>query len=49
VVHDLVLSGGRVVDPESGLDGVRDVAIDGGSVTAIKARLDAAARCAGSS
>jgi len=33
--HDLVLRGGRVIDPESGLDGVRDVGIDGRRITAI--------------
>ncbi|MDE0884308.1 MAG: amidohydrolase family protein [Myxococcota bacterium] len=32
---DLVLRGGRVVDPESGLDGVRNVAIDRGRIVAI--------------
>jgi cytosine/adenosine deaminase-related metal-dependent hydrolase len=42
VVHEVVLSGGRVVDPETGFDDVRDVAIDGGSVTAIGERLDGA-------
>jgi N-acyl-D-aspartate/D-glutamate deacylase len=35
VVHDLVIKGGRVLDPETGLDGVRDVAVDGGLVSAI--------------
>jgi N-acyl-D-aspartate/D-glutamate deacylase len=35
VAHDVVLAGGRVIDPETGFDGVRDVAIDGGSVAAI--------------
>lgn len=35
VVHDLVIKGGRVLDPETGLDGVRDVAIDGGLITAV--------------
>src|SRR4029450_4948901 len=34
-LHDLVIRGGRVLDPESGLAAVRDVAIDGGQVTAI--------------
>jgi cytosine/adenosine deaminase-related metal-dependent hydrolase len=33
--HDLVLRGGRVVDPHSGLDAVRDVGIDGDVVRAI--------------
>jgi dihydroorotase-like cyclic amidohydrolase len=33
--YDLVLRGGRVVDPESGLDGVRDVGIDGRRIASI--------------
>jgi N-acyl-D-aspartate/D-glutamate deacylase len=33
--YDLVISGGRVLDPASGLDGVRFVAIEGGKVAAI--------------
>jgi len=33
--HELVLRGGRVVDPETGLDAVRDVAVDGGRVSAV--------------
>lgn len=32
---DLVLRGGRVMDPESGLDGVRDVAIKDGKIAAL--------------
>ncbi len=32
---DLVLKGGRVMDPESGLDGIRDVGILQGKITAI--------------
>jgi Amidohydrolase family len=31
--HDIVLRGGRVIDPETGLDAVRDVAISGGRIT----------------
>jgi N-acyl-D-aspartate/D-glutamate deacylase len=34
-LHDLVIRGGRVVDPETRLDAVRDVAIDGGRIAAI--------------
>jgi N-acyl-D-aspartate/D-glutamate deacylase len=37
--HTLVLSGGRVIDPESGLDAVRDVGISGGTVREIGAHL----------
>jgi cytosine/adenosine deaminase-related metal-dependent hydrolase len=40
VTHELVLSGGRVLDPETGLDRVCDVGIDGGSVAALAAHLD---------
>jgi predicted amidohydrolase len=32
---DLVLRGGRVIDPESGLDAVRDVAVARGRIAAI--------------
>ena len=33
--YDLVIANGRVMDPESGLDGVRSVAIRGGKVVAL--------------
>ena len=33
--YDLVIANGRVMDPESGLDAVRDVAISGGKIQAI--------------
>ena len=33
--YDLVISGGRVADPESGLDAVRKIAVNGGRVVAI--------------
>ncbi|HZW05705.1 MAG TPA: amidohydrolase family protein, partial [Phycisphaerales bacterium] len=36
----LVIVGGRVLDPSTGLDKVADVAIDGGVVRAIGAKLD---------
>ena len=32
---DLVLRGGRVIDPESGLDAVRDVAVAAGRIAAV--------------
>jgi dihydroorotase len=35
--HDLVISNGRVLDPESELDAVRNVAISGGRIAAITA------------
>ena len=34
---DLILRGGRVIDPETGLDGVRDVGIRAGSIVAVSA------------
>ena len=34
---DLVIAGGRVVDPESGLDGLRNIGISGRSIAAISA------------
>jgi N-acyl-D-aspartate/D-glutamate deacylase len=37
--YDVVLRGGRVIDPESGLDAVRDVAITGDRVAALGADL----------
>jgi N-acyl-D-aspartate/D-glutamate deacylase len=33
--YDLVIANGRVIDPESGLDGVRHIGIRGGSIEAI--------------
>ena len=32
--YDLVLSGGRVIDPSQSIDGVMDVAFSGGKVVA---------------
>jgi len=40
---DLVLRGGRVVDPESGLDAVRDVAVADGRIAAVGTGLTARA------
>ncbi|GLZ30944.1 D-glutamate deacylase [Lentzea sp. NBRC 105346] len=34
-VHDLALCAGRVIDPETGLDAVRHVAVDDGRITAV--------------
>jgi dihydroorotase len=39
-MHDLVLKGGRVVDPSQGIDRVADVAFAGGRVAAIGDNLD---------
>src|ERR1041385_8554589 len=36
--YDVVLSGGRVMDPESGLDAIRNVGIRGRRIEAISAR-----------
>jgi N-acyl-D-aspartate/D-glutamate deacylase len=48
-VHDLVISGGRVLDPETGFDKEAQVGVDGGTITAIstdglegRSRIDAA-------
>ena len=38
-MYDLVLTGGRVVDPSSGLDGVLDVAVEQGSIARIAAGI----------
>lgn len=41
--YDLVISGGRVVDPETGLDAVRNVGIKGGKIAVVsEASLDGA-------
>ena len=40
MAHDLVLSGGRVIDPETGLDRVCDVGVDGRRVSAIGDALE---------
>lgn len=34
---DLVIRGGRAIDPETGLDGVRDIGINGGRIAAVSA------------
>jgi dihydroorotase len=39
--YDLVIKGGRVIDPSVGLDGVRDVAIVAGKIAAIEANISA--------
>jgi dihydroorotase len=42
--YDLILRGGHVVDPASGLDGVADVAIRDGRIAAVRADLPGGAR-----
>ncbi len=37
--YDLVIKGGRVIDPSAGLDGVRDVGIAGGRIVAVDVNL----------
>ncbi|MFI1585986.1 amidohydrolase family protein [Embleya sp. NPDC020630] len=37
-IHDLVLRGGRVLDPETGHDALADVGVTGGTITAVSAR-----------
>lgn len=34
-VYDLVIAGGRVIDPETNLDGIRNIGIKGGTIAAI--------------
>jgi len=43
-MHDLLISNGRVIDPESGLDAIADVAIDEGRIAAVGSGLGDAAR-----
>src|SRR6516165_10870559 len=37
--YDLIIKGGRVIDPSLGLDAVRDIAIAGGRIAAIEASI----------
>src|ERR1700757_2209633 len=39
--YDLILKGGRVIDPSRKLDAIRDVAITGGRIAAVFANLQA--------
>ncbi len=41
--YDLIVRGGRVIDPSVRLDGIRDVAIRGGRIAAVEANIAAAA------
>jgi dihydroorotase len=41
MMHKLLLQGGRVVDPKSGVDGVRDVLVADGRIEQIAPRLEA--------
>ncbi|MGA0593630.1 amidohydrolase family protein [Enterovirga sp. CN4-39] len=43
-MHELVLSGGRVIDPETGHDGVADIAVSQGRIAAIGGHLGPAER-----
>ena len=38
-LYDIVLKGGRVIDPAQGIDGIRDVGIKDGKIAAVKADL----------
>ena len=42
--YDLVLRGGRVIDPAQGLDGVMDVAVRGGKIASMGKDLPGPAR-----
>ncbi len=37
--YDLIIQGGRVIDPSVRLDAIRDVAISGGRITAVEASI----------
>ena len=39
--YDLIIKGGRVIDPSMGLDATRDVAISGGRIVAVDASITA--------
>src|SRR5215510_3971630 len=39
--YDLLIKGGRVIDPSAGLDAIRDVAIAGGRIVAVEADIAA--------
>lgn len=43
-MHDLLIRGGRVIDPETGHDGIADVAIADGRIVAVGQNLGAASR-----
>ncbi|HQZ13097.1 MAG TPA: amidohydrolase family protein [Devosia sp.] len=43
-MFDILITGGRVIDPETGHDGIADVAIEGGRIAAIGQNLGAARR-----
>jgi len=43
---DTIVQGGRVIDPESGLDAIRDVGIADGRITRIEPRIDPSALAA---
>jgi dihydroorotase len=38
--HDLLLRGGHVIDPKNGIDGIRDVAITNGTISAVAPSID---------
>jgi dihydroorotase len=39
--YDLIIRGGRVIDPSLGIDGVRDVAVAGGRIAAVEENIKA--------
>src|ERR1700737_1828153 len=41
-MYDLVLTGGTVLDPASGLNGPLDIAVEGGQIALVAAGIDAA-------
>ncbi|MCC6493436.1 MAG: amidohydrolase/deacetylase family metallohydrolase, partial [Pirellulales bacterium] len=42
--YDIVLRGGRVIDPRNNIDGIRDVAIKDRKIAAVAAKINGRAR-----
>jgi len=42
--YDLILRGGRVIDPKNNVDGIRDVAVKGGKIAAVAPSITGSAR-----
>src|SRR5262245_28506336 len=38
--YDLIVRGGRVIDPSLGIDGVHDVAVTGGQIAEVEANIE---------
>lgn len=38
--YDLLIRSGHVIDPKNGIDGVRDIAVAGGRIALVSAKID---------